>query len=95
MSATDSMSTTLLEIGYLVQSALKRTSAFALQGPGIPSVPSGGGFSPGQSQVSSQDQEKVCVLFYYRVARNFKQSHSAFLPSFTNCKSSCVASPLR
>lgn len=59
------MSNILLRILYLVQSALK--SAFVLQGPGIPSVPSsGGGFSPGQSQVSSQDQEKVCVLFYNR-----------------------------
>lgn len=37
-------------------------SVFVLQGPGISGVPpSGGGFSPGQSQVSTQDQEKVRV----------------------------------
>lgn len=37
-------------------------SVFVLQGPGISGVPpSGGGFSPGQSQVSTQDQEKVGV----------------------------------
>ncbi|XP_029702971.1 cleavage stimulation factor subunit 2 isoform X2 [Takifugu rubripes] len=35
----------------------------ARPGPGIPSVPSsGGGFSPGQSQVSSQDQEKAALI---------------------------------
>lgn len=33
-----------------------------LQGAGISGVPpSGGGFSPGQNQVSTQDQEKVSV----------------------------------
>lgn len=36
-----------------------------LQGPGMQGVPpSGGGFSPGQSQVSNQDKEKVCCLFF-------------------------------
>uniref|UniRef100_H3DHH9 Cleavage stimulation factor, 3' pre-RNA, subunit 2 n=1 Tax=Tetraodon nigroviridis TaxID=99883 RepID=H3DHH9_TETNG len=35
----------------------------ARPGPGMPSVPpSGGGFSPGQSQVSSQDQEKAALI---------------------------------
>lgn len=41
---------------------MKTNHVFVLQGPGISGVPaSGGGFSPGQSQVSTQDQEKVGV----------------------------------
>lgn len=32
--------------------------------PGVPT--SGGGFSPGQSQVSTQDQEKVGVFLFLR-----------------------------
>lgn len=37
-------------------------TVFDLQGAGISGVPpSGGGFSPGQNQVSTQDQEKVSV----------------------------------
>lgn len=41
-------------------SASDNSMNFFLQGPGISGVPpSGGGFSPGQSQVSTQDQEKV------------------------------------
>lgn len=32
---------------------------FVLQGPGSSGAPPSGGFSPGQSQVSTQDQEKV------------------------------------
>ncbi len=41
---------------------------FFLQGPGMSGVPpSGGGFSPGQSQVSTQDQEKVGVAFSFTI----------------------------
>lgn len=44
-------------------------SGFFLQGPGMPGVPpSGGGFSPGQSQVSNQDKEKVC---FSHLANNY------------------------
>lgn len=42
-----------------------------VQGPGGPQ--SGGGFSPGQSQVTSQDHEKVGVAHYHSVEMDFQK----------------------
>ncbi|XP_028816038.1 cleavage stimulation factor subunit 2 isoform X2 [Denticeps clupeoides] len=45
-----------------VASGMQGPVPHSMQGPGLSGVPQSGGFSPGQSQVSSQDHEKAALI---------------------------------